>query len=113
MVTGSAAWAAAVAISWVRAARRRSSRVMLRRQGPQLAPGQVLLVSMVLLEDMQPVQCGVGLGQRQDGGVAGRDGFHLGVGELLGADVLGLPDRASPVSTWAMNRALVSRACHI
>jgi hypothetical protein len=63
------------------------------RQDPQLAPSQVLLVRMVLLEDMQPVQHGVRLGQRQDSGMARGDGFHLGVGELLGADVLRLPHR--------------------
>ena len=66
----------------------------VRWQSPQLAPGQELLVGMVLLEDMQPVQRGIRLGEGQHGGVARGDGFHLGVGQLLGADVLGLPDRA-------------------
>jgi hypothetical protein len=42
----------------------------VRGQGPQLASGQELLVGMVLLEDMQPVQRSICLGQRQDSGVA-------------------------------------------
>ena len=37
------------------------------------------VVSMVLLEDMQPVQRGIRLGQCQHRRIAGRDGFHLGV----------------------------------
>ena len=49
---------------------------------------------MVLLEDMQPVQRGIRLRERQDGGVARGNGFHLGVGQLLGANVLGLSHRA-------------------
>ena len=31
-----------------------------------------------------------GLGEGEHGGIAGGDGFHLGVGQLLAADILGL-----------------------
>ena len=51
--------------------------------------GNVLFVGVVLLEQGQPLQLGVGLGERQDGRVARRDRFDLGVGKLLAADVLG------------------------
>ena len=74
----------------------RSSMVSGRSLAP---PGQVLLVSVVLPQDGEPLQFGVGLGQRQHRRVAGRDGFHLGVGQFLAADVLGLADGVSPVMT--------------
>ena len=51
--------------------------------------GYILLVEVILLEQSQPLQFGVGLGERQHGGIARRDGLDLGVGKLLGADVLG------------------------
>jgi len=35
------------------------------------------------------LQLGVGLGQRQDGRVAGGNRLDLGIGEFLAADVLG------------------------
>jgi hypothetical protein len=66
----------------------------VRREGAELAPGQVLLVGMVLLEDREALQLRVRLRQRQHGGVAGGDGLHLSVGQLLGANVLGPPDAA-------------------
>ena len=55
-------------------------------QGPA---GEILLVGVVLLQDRQPLQFGVGLGQRQHRRVARGDGLHLGVGQLLAADILG------------------------
>ena len=69
------------------------------------------LVGMVLLEHLQPVQHRIRLGERQHRRVPRGDGLHLGVGQLLGTDVLRLRTVLSPVRTWAMNRALVSRAC--
>ena len=56
-----------------------------------VAAGEVLLVGVVLLEDRQPLQFGVGFGERQHGRVARRDGFDFGIGEFLAADVLGPP----------------------
>ena len=44
---------------------------------------------MVLLEQIQALQLGVGLGEGEDRWVAGRDRFDLGIGEFLTADVLG------------------------
>jgi len=35
------------------------------------------------------LQFGVGLGERQHGRVARRDGFDLGIGEFLAADIIG------------------------
>ena len=91
MVSGSAAWACAVAMSCVRAARRRSSRAMVSGQGRAgcAGPGTARRRG-ASAGRCSRLQFGVGLGQRQHGGVAGGDGFDLGVGELLAADVLGL-----------------------
>ena len=44
---------------------------------------------MILLEQVQALQLGVGLGEGEDRRVAGCDGFDLGIGEFLTADVLG------------------------
>ena len=44
---------------------------------------------MVLLEDGQPLQFSVGFGEREHRRVARGDGFHLGIGQFLPADVLG------------------------
>ena len=44
---------------------------------------------MVLLQEVEALQFGVGLGQRQHGRVAGGNRLDLGVGEFLAADVLG------------------------
>ena len=89
MVIGSPAWAA-------------SGRQVGREVGDALgqpgdgvgqladaAAGEVLLVDVVLLQDGQPLQFGVGLGERQHRRVARGDGLDLGVGEFLAADVLG------------------------
>ena len=53
------------------------------------AAGEVLLVGVVLLQEGEPLQLGVGLGQRQHRRVARGDRLDLGVGEFLAADVLG------------------------
>ena len=44
---------------------------------------------MVFLEQGEPLQFGVGLGEREHGRVARRDRLDLGIGEFLAADVLG------------------------
>ena len=59
------------------------------RQIAHAAAGDVLLVEVVLLEQGEPLQFGVGLGERQHGRVARCDRLDLGVGEFLAADVLG------------------------
>ena len=59
------------------------------RQLADAAAGEVLLVGVVLLQDGQPLQFGVGLGQREHRRVARGDRLDLGVGQLLAADVLG------------------------
>jgi hypothetical protein len=43
---------------------------------------------MVLFQEVKPLQLGVGLGQRQDGRVAGGNRLDFGIGEFLAADVL-------------------------
>ena len=62
---------------------------MVLGQVAQAAAGEVLLVGVVLLQHGQPLQLGVGLGQRQHRRVAGGNRLDLGVGQLLAADVLG------------------------
>ena len=47
---------------------------------------------MVLPEDAEPLQLGVGLGEREHGGIPRRDRFHLGIGEFLSTDVFGTAD---------------------
>jgi hypothetical protein len=59
----------------------------------QVRPGEVLLVGVVLLQDGEPLQLGVGLGQGQHGRVARGDRLDLGVAQFLPADVLGTADR--------------------
>jgi hypothetical protein len=49
-----------------------------------------LLVGMMLFEEGEALQLGIRFGERQHRRVARRDGFHLGVGKLLAADILGL-----------------------
>ena len=88
-VSGSSAWAASVARSAVRSATALGQPGDGVRQVAQGAAGEELLVGVVLLQDRQPLQFGVGLGQRQHGRVARGDRLHLGVGEFLAADVLG------------------------
>ena len=53
------------------------------------AAGDVLFVEMVLLEQGEPLQFGIGLGKRQYRRVARCNRLDLGVGEFLAADVLG------------------------
>ena len=60
-----------------------------RRQIADATAGDVLLIEVVLLEQGEPLQFGVGLGERQHRRVARRDRLDLGVGEFLAADVLG------------------------
>jgi hypothetical protein len=48
---------------------------------------------VILLQEGEPLQLGVGLGQGQDGRVARRDCLDLRVGEFLAADVLGAAGR--------------------
>ena len=59
------------------------------RQIAHAAAGDVLLVQVVLFEKVEPLQLGVGLGERQHRRVARRNRLDLGVGEFLAADVLG------------------------
>ena len=59
----------------------------------QASPGEILLVRVVLLQDREPLQFGIRLGERQDRGIARRDRLHFGIGEFLAADVLGAADR--------------------
>src|SRR4030095_11336085 len=56
-------------------------------------PGHVLLVGVVLLQDMQPLDLGVRLGEGEHCGVARSDSLNLGTTELLVTDVLGLAYR--------------------
>jgi len=44
---------------------------------------------VVFLQQGEALQLGIGLGKRQHGRIAGRDGLDLGVGKFLAADVLG------------------------
>lgn len=44
---------------------------------------------MIPFQDGEPLQFGVGFGQREDRRVARRNGLDLGVGKFLAADVLG------------------------
>jgi hypothetical protein len=62
------------------------------RQVAQRPAGDVSLVGVVLAQHSEPLQLSVGLGQGQDCGVAGGDRLHLGIGEFLATDVLGLAD---------------------
>ena len=55
-------------------------------------PGEVLLIGVVLLQDGEPLQLGLGLGERQDRRIPRGDGLHLGKRELLAADVFGPAD---------------------
>ena len=59
------------------------------RQIAHAAAGDVLLVEVILLEQGEPLQFGVGLGEGQHGRVARRDRLDLGIGKFLAADVLG------------------------
>ena len=89
MVMGLAAWA----VGGCQVGREAGQALCQRGDGlgqlAEAAAGEVLLVGVVLLQDGQPLQFGVGLGQRQHGRVARGDGLHLGVGQFLAADVLG------------------------
>ena len=69
------------------------SRAMVSGSSRKAAAGEVLLVGVVLLQDGQPLQFGVGLGEREHGRVARGDRLHLGVGQFLAADVLGAAGR--------------------
>jgi hypothetical protein len=60
-----------------------------RGQVAHTAAGDVLLVEMVLFEQVEPLQLGVGLGQREYRRVAGGNRLDLGVREFLPADVIG------------------------
>ena len=95
MVMGSPAWAASVARSAVEVGHALGQPGDGLGQLADAAAGEVLLVGVVLLQDGEPLQLGVGLGERQHGRVARGDGLDLGVGELLAADVLGPPDGRS------------------
>ena len=59
------------------------------RQIAHAAAGDVLFVHVVLFEQGEPLQFGIGFGQGQDGRVARCDGLDLGIGKFLAADVLG------------------------
>ena len=54
-----------------------------------VAVGEVLFIGMVFLEHGQPLQFGIGLSQGEHGGVARRNSFDFGIGQLLTANVLG------------------------
>jgi hypothetical protein len=54
--------------------------------------GKELFIGMVLLQDRQPLQFSVGLGERKHGRVARGDGLDFRIGELLAADILGGAD---------------------
>ena len=60
-----------------------------RREIADAPAGDVLLVHVVLLQEIEAMQLRVGLGEGQDRRVAGSNRFDLGVGEFLTADVLG------------------------
>ena len=89
MVMGSAAWAVAVAWSAVRLDKPLGQAGDGPRQVAHAAAGDVLLVEVVLLQEGEPLQLGVGLGEGQHGRVARGNRLDLGVGEFLAADVLG------------------------
>jgi hypothetical protein len=59
------------------------------RQIADTAPRNILLIEVVLLEQGETLQFGVGFGERQHRGIARRDRLYLGVREFLAADVLG------------------------
>ena len=89
MVIGSSAWAASVAHVGGEVGDTLGQAGDGLRQVADAAAGEVLLVDVVLLEDGEPLQLGVGLGERQHGRVARGDRLDLGVGQFLAADVLG------------------------
>ena len=89
MAMGSVAWAFAVASSAVSLDKSLGQAGDGCRQIADATAGDVLLIQVVLLEQGEPLQFGVGLGERQHGRVARRDRLDLGVGEFLAADVLG------------------------
>ena len=89
MAMGSLAWAFAVASSCVSLESRSDRLAMVRRQIADATAGDVLLIQVVLLEQGEPLQFGVGLGECQHRRVSRRDRLDLGVGEFLAADVLG------------------------
>ncbi len=49
---------------------------------------------MILLQDGEPLQLGVCLGEGEDGGIARGNRLYLRVGKFLPADVLGAADGA-------------------
>ena len=59
------------------------------RQIPDTAAGDVLFIQVVLLQEGEPLQLGVGFGKREHSRVARSNRLHLGIGEFLGADVFG------------------------
>ena len=89
MVIGSSAWAVAVAWSADELGQTLGQAGDGPRQIAHAAAGDVLLVEVVLLEQGEPLQFGVGLGERQHRRVARRNRLDLGVGQFLAADVLG------------------------
>src|SRR5271163_4961407 len=60
-----------------------------RWQTVHATAGDVLLIQVVLLEQGEPLQFGVGLGECQHRRVSRRDRLDLGVGKFLAADVFG------------------------
>jgi len=59
------------------------------RQIANITAGDVLLIHVILLEQGEALQFGIGLGKRQDRRVARRDRLDLGIREFLPADVIG------------------------
>src|SRR6202012_2830105 len=66
-------------------------------QFSEVAAGNILFVGVIAFQDGEPLQFGLGLGQRKDGGITGRDRLHLGIGKLLATDVIGAGNAACAV----------------
>ena len=89
MVIGSAAWAVGRGLVRREVGQTLGQAGNGARQIAHAAAGDVLLVEVVLLEQGEPLQFGVGFGQRQHRRVARGNRLDLGIGEFLAADVLG------------------------
>jgi hypothetical protein len=68
---------------------------------------------VVLLEERKPLQLGIRLGKGKYGGISTRNSLDLGIGQFLSAYVVGPAKSAFAGHYLMINRALVSKVCHI